>query len=319
MSVNSDKPMRWKTDIQNSVDFYNDWFISFAPKAFNEVRSSYSKTVIEMFQATGNLNQLGMEMLRRAPRSLMILRMSTAPPLARERLSGLSKVPKTFVEAMEEGKIPPRMIGETSSTYLERTLKTIDKLLDHDLMPWLKEERVPTEIEVFRASTTIADRLCGSLTDPIIRNEQEKRQLSALRMWLETRGYRYLENGCKTKVETMEPGTFAFRLNVMVDHSEGSTKVKIPVDCVIKKKGDGQGSLPLLIEAKSAGDFTNVNKRRKEEAQKMQQMRRTYGNNIEYVLFLCGYFDSGYLGYEAAEGIDWVWEHRIDDLKEFGL
>jgi type II restriction enzyme len=27
----------------------------------------------------------------------------------------------------------------------------------------------------------------------------------------------------------------------------------------------------------------------------------------------------GYLGYEAAEGIDWVWEHRIDDLAEFGV
>lgn len=38
-----------------------------------------------------------------------------------------------------------------------------------------------------------------------------------------------------------------------------------------------------------------------------------------FILFLCGYFDSGYLGYEAAEGIDWVWEHRIDDLAEFGL
>ena len=36
-------------------------------------------------------------------------------------------------------------------------------------------------------------------------------------------------------------------------------------------------------------------------------------------LFLCGYFDSGYLGYEAAEGIDWVWEHRIDDLAKFEL
>jgi len=33
----------------------------------------------------------------------------------------------------------------------------------------------------------------------------------------------------------------------------------------------------------------------------------------------CGYFDSGYLGYEAAEGIDWVWEHRIDDLARLGL
>ena len=29
---------------------------------------------------------------------------------------------------------------------------------------------------------------------------------------------------------------------------------------------------------------------------------------------MCGYFDAAYLGYEAAEGIDWIWEHRIEDL-----
>ncbi len=84
-------------------------------------------------------------------------------------------------------------------------------------------------------------------------------------------------------------------------------------------KNEKAGNLPFLIEAKSAGDFANVNKRRKEEATKMNQLRRTYGRNVRYILFLCGYFDSGYLGYEAAEGIDWVWEHRVDDLGKFGL
>ena len=51
----------------------------------------------------------------------------------------------------------------------------------------------------------------------------------------------------------------------------------------------------------------------------MAQLRSNYGKKVRYVLFLCGYFDSGYLGYEAAEGIDWVWEHRIEDLAQFGL
>jgi len=51
----------------------------------------------------------------------------------------------------------------------------------------------------------------------------------------------------------------------------------------------------------------------------MAQLRSTYGAAICFNLFLCGYFDSGYLGYEAAEGIDWVWEHRIDDLARFGI
>ncbi len=96
-------------------------------------------------------------------------------------------------------------------------------------------------------------------------------------------------------------------------------QINIPVDAAIKPKKAGQKKLPLLVEAKSAGDFTNVNKRRKEEAIKIMQLRRTYGKDVRYILFLCGYFDSGYLGYEAAEGIDWVWEHRIDDLSKFGL
>ena len=41
--------------------------------------------------------------------------------------------------------------------------------------------------------------------------------------------------------------------------------------------------------------------------------------DVEFILFLCGYFHSGYLGYEAAEGIDWIWEHRISDLDQLGI
>ena len=51
----------------------------------------------------------------------------------------------------------------------------------------------------------------------------------------------------------------------------------------------------------------------------MSQLKANYGDNVKLVLFLCGYFDSGYLGYEAAEGIDWIWEHRIEDLNGLGI
>jgi hypothetical protein len=95
--------------------------------------------------------------------------------------------------------------------------------------------------------------------------------------------------------------------------------VKIPVDVVIQPTKPRKGRLPILIEAKSAGDFTNTNKRRKEEATKFHQLQAAYGENVTFVLFLCGYFGSDYLGYEAAEGIDWVWEHRIDDLLKLGI
>ncbi len=100
---------------------------------------------------------------------------------------------------------------------------------------------------------------------------------------------------------------------------DAQKQINLPIDVVIMPRSAAKGDFPLLFEAKSAGDYTNVNKRRKEEAAKMSQLRRTYENKGRLNLFLCGYFDTGYLGYEAAEGIDWVWEHRIDDLKLFGL
>src|SRR5262245_39883571 len=114
----------------------------------------------------------------------------------------------------------------------------------------------------------------------------------------------------------MEPGTYTLRMNLAVGKTH---KVKIPIDVVIQPKKPRKDRQPILIEAKSAGDFTNTNKRRKEEATKMHQLQATYGTAVVFVLFLCGYFGSGYLGYEAAEGIDWVWEHRIDDFAKLGL
>jgi type II restriction enzyme len=108
-------------------------------------------------------------------------------------------------------------------------------------------------------------------------------------------------------------------MNVPVQLESDANTVNIPVDVIIMSQSSRAGDLPLFVEAKSAGDFTNTNKRRKEEAMKIAQLRNTYGTSARFILFLCGYFDSGYLGYEAAEGIDWVWEHRIDDLTHFGV
>jgi type II restriction enzyme len=125
------------------------------------------------------------------------------------------------------------------------------------------------------------------------------------------------EVGKVRTLDSLEPGTFSFRLNVPVSIGLELRKVNIPVDVVIKPKDTSKK--PILIEAKSAGDFTNTNKRRKEEAVKYSQIKMTYGEDIPFLLFLCGYFDSGYLGYEAAEGIDWIWEHRMEDLTLLGL
>ena len=214
-------------------------------------------------------------------------------------------------------KLPARMPVHELDRDLGKIGETIEKMADPDIFVWLGRDDGPRKQELYRAATIVADRLCGAVANPIIRNAQEQRQLAAIGGWLTGIGYTPAAGG--TKYDEMWPGTFSFWLNVPVEQEGTGGLVNIPIDTVVMPKGARTGELPLLIEAKSAGGFTNVNKRRKEEAAKMSQLRRTYGSDVRFILFLCGYFDSGYLGYEAAEGIDWVWEHRIDDLREFGL
>ena len=320
MAVNRDKPDRWKQDIAQSVDMYNDWFMHFAPEAYRKTRIQTTKDVEATLKATNNLMDVGVELLKAKPSVLPSLRMSTCPPLAVDRLIGLAGVSRNLVKTMEkDNRLPPRMSRREMDSDLERIGKTIEKMADPDVFVWLERGDDPSEQELYRAATIVADRLCGAVANPIIRNAQEKRQLTAIGEWLTALGYKNQPAGEGAKYDELQPGTYSFRLNVPVEQEGTANMVNIPVDTVVMPKAAKAGELPLLIEAKSAGDFTNVNKRRKEEATKMNQLRRTYGHNVRYILFLCGYFDSGYLGYEAAEGIDWIWEHRIGDFGELGL
>jgi hypothetical protein len=242
------------------------------------------------------------------------------PPLARDRLIGLSGSTKNLVGTLEEGKVPPRLSPELLETQLGRIASILSRMLDVDIFPWLSDKRRPTKPERYRSSTIVADRLCGAVAEPIVRNAQEKRQLALIRGYLQKRGYKLEAHPAGVPLTEMEPGTFTFHLNVLVRPSPAATNtVKIPIDVVIQPRRTALPHLPVMIEAKSAGDFTNVNKRRKEEATKMNQLRATYGEGVVFVLFLCGYFDAGYLGYEAAEGIDWMWEHRIEDMDQLGI
>lgn len=319
MAVNRDKVDLWKSDVAKSVDFYNDWFMKFAPKAFRDTRIKTTKQVEQALKWTENLTDIRPETLQTHPYVLPMLRMTTCPPIARDRLIGLAGVSPNLVKNMElNERVPPKMKQAELIEQLGLIGDIIEKMSDPDIFVWKGRGDKGTEEEVHRASTIVADRLCGAYADPIIRNAQEQRQLLSIKEWFEKRGYKELKPGEVKDWLSMPNGTFSFRFNVPVFQDEDK-QVNIPVDVVIMHKDANEGDFPSLIEAKSAGDFTNTNKRRKEEAIKIQQLRKTYGEKITFDLFLCGYFDSGYLGYEAAEGIDWVWEHRIDDFEHFGF
>lgn len=314
--INADKPYLWKADIAASVDRFNRWFVEFAPKTFRTTRIETTEHVKRTLLVTNDLRTLNPATLKANPRVLPTLRMCTAPPLAVDRLVGLASTSKNLVSRMEMGKLPIKMPVGDLDTELSRICGILVQLLDRDIFSWLDNNTSPTDQERDRAATIIADRLCSAVANPIIRNAQEQRQLALIGEYLDQRGYRKQGHPSDMPLPEMEPGTYAFRMNLPVGRSY---KLNIPIDVVIQPKILFEDRLPILIEAKSAGDFTNTNKRRKEEATKMHQLQAAYGADVVFVLFLCGYFGSDYLGYEAAEGIDWVWEHRIDDLEQLGL
>jgi hypothetical protein len=320
MPINADKPHLWKADTRASVDQFNKWFMKFAPKAYRDTRKKTIESVEQGLSLTKDLTAITTNVIKTHPGILPALRMSTCPPLARDRLIGLADSSKNLVGTLEEGKLPPHLAVDVLDAHLKKITAILSQMLDVDIFPWIEEKRKPTKEERYRSSTIVADRLCGAVAEPIVRNAQEKRQLALIEKYLTERGYKLKAHPAATPLNQMQPGTFSFRLNVLVKPSKADAKtVKIPIDAVIQPKKAKLPQLPILIEAKSAGDFTNVNKRRKEEAIKINYLRATHGKDVVFVLFLCGYFDAAYLGFEAAEGIDWIWEHRTQDLNQLGI
>ncbi len=216
MPLNADKTALWKADIAASIDQYNRWFIHFAPSAYRETRSKTVDKVRQDLDTTEHLTQLTPDILMAFPGVLPTLRMSTAPPLARDRLIGLAHVTPNLVDTLERGNLPPRMQTALLAQSLSRICEVIVQLVDQDLFPWLSAGRAPDETEQRRAAIVVADRLCGSIADPIIRNAQERRQLALIENFLRTHGYTPAPGNRYGLLTDMPFGTFGFRRNVPV-------------------------------------------------------------------------------------------------------
>ena len=87
-SLNNKRIENWKTDVAQSMTFYNDWFLNFAPKTYMTERQEATKEVEEAFRLTSYLRQMTAEDVMSKPTLLRVFRMLTAPPIARDRLSG---------------------------------------------------------------------------------------------------------------------------------------------------------------------------------------------------------------------------------------
>ena len=296
---NKKENYEWKNDTEASIKQYNEWFMNTCPNLYRNNDGDINNRVKKVMEETKFMSDLSIDLIKRNPKNIEVLRMCTAPPIAKDRLAGLSGLSieaPSFVKALEEGRVQRKA---KSDEYIEKLLNVINLMLDKSAFLWINEGRSPKEYELEKAFSIVEDRLVYSISNTIIKNAQEQRQLKKLTEYLESKGYtRYKGESFKD----MKPGTFSTRLNVPGKQSNGNL-VNIPVDMVVKTFNQKIEDIPILIECK-------------EEAEKHSNLTNQYGDGVKFILFLCGYFGESYLAYEAAHGIDWVWEHRISDLDE---
>lgn len=230
----------WKSDSWKSVEYYNNWFLSYAPNAFQSARDGVIQKVNSVFKHTKDLTSLTVDSILANPTMMEVLRMVTAPPLAQDRLSGLSYARKSILKSLEQGKTPRDI--EATKADIGKMLCIIERMIDNDLFPWLKGSSI-TPQQRNRSASIIADRLTGVLSDPIIRNAQEKRQFDSLTTYLNSKDYIIVKNvNDLTKMQNM---TYSFHVNVPVMINDNKN-VNMPIDVVIKSPKTGK--YPLLVE-----------------------------------------------------------------------
>jgi len=309
MGNSAKRPSDWQTDIDQSVSEYDGWYLARAPAMFLQARGRAVAAVEEAMLATEDFRQFTPNALAHSPAVLTVARMCVSPPMARDRFVGFSGANKSLVTVMERDAVIPAN-ARRLDMQLVVMCDFLRPLLDPTLFSWLEAKRSPTQVERERAMLVIGERLTATYYLPMLRNTQEVRQKDLMRTYLESEGF---EESSLLPFE-MPSGTFCFGRNVPVARADG-VRQNLPVDCVVAPQRE---DLPLVcVEMKSAGDFTNVNKRRKEESDKHDALKRKYGDRVVFLLQLFGYFGTTYLSFEAAAKIDWAWDHRLSDLAAY--
>jgi hypothetical protein len=303
------RPAEWDADIEQSVAEYDEWYLAESPGMFADARGRAVAEVEKAMGATNDFRDLNADALIAHPGALFVARMCISPTMARDRFVGFSGANKSLVTTMERDGVIPQTTRRLRMQ-LDVMCDFLRPLLDPALFSWVEEGRAPDPVERDKAILVVGERLAGAFYGPVLRNAQEARQKDLLRAELEGEGF----EESSAPAFDMPAGSFAFGRNVRVVREDGEPQ-NLPVDCVVAPLDD---RLPLAcIELKSAGDFTNVNKRRKEESDKHDALRRAHGDDAVFLLQLFGYFGRSYLGFEASAGIDWAWDHRLDDLAPY--
>lgn len=311
--INAERPRLWRADITMADARFTDWLSRGGRLAYLTARESVGQEVSQMMRLTDHLRVVTPDVLRSDPALVATLRMCTAPALARDRLAGLAQARKPFLATLEQGRLPTSASAAELEAQLSRICRVLRNLWDSQVLPWLVHNGEPTESERQLASVVVADRRCLAVSDLILRQAHRRSQTVQLVQWLTEHGYRRqtVEKGC---VKDMPLGTFAIDQPVVAGTH---TPVDLFVDVVVQPHAKRRSRAPVFLDLTSLADASAV--KLAKESTRLRLLTQTFGEKTAVLSILAGSFDKEYLDARAARKLDWIWEHRMDDLAAVGV
>ena len=152
-----------------------------------------------------------------------------------------------------------------------------------------------------------------------VQQAQVQWHLGLIQSWLTERGYDRQDGSRFAGLTEVPAGAFASRVKASIQSGGSSHRDWVHIDVVVKPKQSASDSLPTIVLTALFGSFAESFRHRKTEVNRISKFRLAYGEDVPIVLALWGHVDAGYLGCQAAEGIDWVWAHRLSDFAECGI
>lgn len=306
--MNAKNPERWEDDRVIAKKEIISWLAEAADA--KDLRISIeqkTRKVLEKIVGVKSLKQVILD----DTGSLTVLRSLTRRDIGASQMATFLETTTNNLESVEAGR-------KTSDHIADSAEEILLKELDQSISGWILEGKKPTDEEFNRALWIASDRILRRSTSTDLRYKHEPRQLEKLENFLRGEGYTPVESSSiKEPRSGMPKGTYAFRVNIQGQTSDGLALMQT-VDALIKPFSRSDNLLPIFLEAKSMTDEVNPNKRQKEEAQKVESARRRWQTETErlnFILLLGGTVPKRYLQVEAGSDLDWVWEHRVEDLK----
>ena len=306
-NLNSLRPDKWEHDRVIAREQIIDWLAT--------TSSIVSKRSEVLTQVQGALRILESEKsiegaIQRDASVVTVLRALTRRDVGTSQTATFLGVSTTTLENVENRKRNPSHLTKPLAELLKREL-------DPELASWIIEGRDAFNDEMMISRIVATDRIIRRAAATALRYEHEPRQLAKLESYLQSRGFQEVASDTIVNPRTdMPKNSYSFRVNVVGLTTDG-VELRQNVDTLIKPASQSSASLPIFVEAKSMTDEVNPNKRQKEEAQKVDAVRRKWQSSHEklnFVLLLGGTVPRRYLEIEAGSGLDWVWEHRVQDL-----